>query len=69
MLEREIYVEFFQSVVGKRVLEDLKETYLLPLSYSKDPYQTAFNEGKRAMIKVIMDRSDPKAEDMYEEER
>ena len=40
----------FSSEEGKRVMEDLEQAYYNRISFSRDPYATAFNEGQRAVI-------------------
>tara|TARA_R100001086_G_scaffold221738_1_gene139068 strand:+ start:3121 stop:3384 length:264 start_codon:yes stop_codon:yes gene_type:complete len=46
----ESYKFTFSSDEGKRVLEDLEQAYYHRISFSRDPYATAFNEGQRAVI-------------------
>lgn len=49
------YRKTFSTLHGKRVLFDLMKTgHLLGSSFSKDPYQTAFNEGERAIVGKIL---------------
>ena len=40
----------FSTKEGERVLADLESAYYNRISFSKDPYETAFNEGNRAVI-------------------
>ena len=40
----------FSTKEGMRVLEDLKHAYYHRISFSRDPYATAYNEGMRAVI-------------------
>ena len=40
----------FSSEEVKRVMEDLEQAYYNRISFSRDPYATAFNEGQRAVI-------------------
>ena len=44
----------FSSEEGKRVMEDLEQAYYNRISFSRDPYATAFNEGQRAVIVRIL---------------
>jgi len=44
------YFLTFGSKEGIRVLADLESAYYHRSSFVKDPYQTAFNEGQRAVI-------------------
>lgn len=44
------YKQTFTSKEGERVLEDLEQAYYHRISFSRDPYATAFNEGQRAVI-------------------
>ena len=39
---------------GERVLKDLMEAYYHRISFSRDPYATAFNEGQRAVLVRIL---------------
>jgi len=44
------YKAVFGTEAGKRVLEDLKRwCHVLWPSFTGDPYETVFNEGKRAV--------------------
>jgi len=44
------YKTTFSTKEGERVLADLESAYYHRSSFSKDPYETAFNEGSRAVI-------------------
>ena len=44
------YRTAFSTKEGERVLADLESAYYHRSSFSKDPYETAFNEGSRAVI-------------------
>jgi hypothetical protein len=44
------YITTFSTKEGERVLADLESAYYHRSSFSKDPYETAFNEGSRAVI-------------------
>jgi len=44
------YETTFNTKEGERVLADLELAYYNRISFSKDPYETAFNEGNRAVI-------------------
>jgi hypothetical protein len=44
------YETTFNTKEGERVLADLESAYYNRISFSKDPYETAFNEGNRAVI-------------------
>lgn len=44
------YETTFSTKEGERVLADLESAYYNRISFSKDPYETAFNEGNRAVI-------------------
>ena len=44
------YQTTFSTKEGERVLADLESAYYNRISFSKDPYETAFNEGNRAVI-------------------
>jgi hypothetical protein len=44
------YSTTFNTPEGLRVLEDLKHAYYHRISFSRDPYATAYNEGQRAVI-------------------
>jgi len=44
------YETAFNTKEGERVLADLESAYYHRSSFSKDPYETAFNEGQRAVI-------------------
>jgi len=48
------YKQTFTSKEGERVLKDLMEAYYHRISFSRDPYATAFNEGQRAVIVRIL---------------
>ena len=44
------YYATFKNKEGERVLADLESAYYDRISFNRDPYQTAFNEGQRAVI-------------------
>ena len=44
------YYATFKNKEGERVLADLEAAYYDRISFNRDPYQTAFNEGQRAVI-------------------
>jgi len=44
------YETTFSTKEGERVLADLESAYYHRSSFTKDPYETAFNEGSRAVI-------------------
>jgi hypothetical protein len=44
------YKQCFSSPAGEQVLKDLESAYGNRLSYSKDPYDTAFKEGQRSLL-------------------
>ena len=44
------YQTTFNTKEGERVLADLESAYYHRSSFTKDPYETAFNEGSRAVI-------------------
>ena len=48
------YLVTFSSKEGERVLADLESAYYHRSSFTKDPYETAFNEGSRAVIVRIL---------------
>ena len=48
------YLVTFNSKEGERVLADLTSGYYHRSSFSKDPYETAFKEGQRAVIVRIL---------------
>jgi hypothetical protein len=48
------YLVTFNSKEGERVLADLTSAYYHRSSFSKDPYETAFKEGQRAVIVRIL---------------
>ena len=48
------YLTTFTTPEGERVLADLTSAYYHRSSFSKDPYQTAFKEGQRAVIVRIL---------------
>jgi len=48
------YYATFKSKEGERVLADLESAYYHRSSFSKDPYETAFKEGQRAVIVRIL---------------
>ena len=48
------YLTTFTTPEGERVLADLTSAYYHRSSFSKDPYETAFKEGQRAVIVRIL---------------
>ena len=44
------YATTFSTKEGMRVLDDLKQAYYHRISFSRDPYATAYNEGMRAVV-------------------
>ena len=48
--QKKDYMITFGTKEGERVLADLLSAYYHRSSFSKDPYETAFNEGSRAVI-------------------
>lgn len=48
------YKQTFTSKEGERVLQDLMEAYYKRISFSRDPYATAYNEGQRAVVVRIL---------------
>ncbi|KKN00114.1 hypothetical protein LCGC14_1141120 [marine sediment metagenome] len=65
LLYEAYYLTFMTTEYGKRVLDDLTETYLDVLSFDKDTHQTAFNEGGRNVVaeikRFIQYHEDPEA--------
>ncbi len=52
---RASYKEIFSTETGREVLEDLmKNNFLWTSTQSSDPYETAFNEGRRSVILAIL---------------
>jgi len=50
----ENYQQVFNTQEGKKVLEDLEKRFFINAStFSKDAYETAFNEGCRSVILTI----------------
>jgi hypothetical protein len=45
----ENYKECFTTKAGEKVLEDLQAAYGNRISYSSNPYETAYNEGQRSL--------------------
>ena len=48
------YKTTFNTKEGEKVLADLESAYYHRSSFSKDPYETAFNEGSRAVVVRIL---------------
>ena len=48
------YKTNFSTKEGERVLADLESAYYHRSSFAKDPYETAFNEGSRAVVVRIL---------------
>ncbi len=44
------YKQCFTSPAGEEVLKDLEAAYGNKISFSKDPYETAFKEGQRSLF-------------------
>ncbi len=51
---RKDYLSCFSSSSGQRVLEDMKKSYGDRCSFTKSPYETAFNEGQRSVYLSIL---------------
>ena len=50
--------ELFSSKTGERILANMKTAYGDRISFTKDPYETAFKEGQRSIyleIKNVME--------------
>lgn len=45
--------ELFNSKTGERILANMKVAYGDRISFSKDPYETAFKEGQRSIYLEI----------------
>jgi len=55
MLPNESYVATFEkNPVGKKILEELSAMHYDITSFDVDPYKTAFNEGRREVIRSIL---------------
>jgi len=50
------YKELFSGETGKKVLEDLYNTFDLPSYQKEDPYGTTYREGRRAVILYIKEK-------------
>jgi len=50
----ENYKQCFSSAAGEKVLEDLNASYGNRISFSSDPYATAFKEGQRSLYLRIL---------------
>jgi len=48
------YETTFSTKEGERVLADLESAYYHRSSFTKDPYETAFNKGSRAVVVRIL---------------
>jgi len=48
------YQTTFNTKEGEQTLADLESAYYRRSSFSKDPYETAFKEGQRAVIVRIL---------------
>ena len=48
------YKTTFSTKEGEKVLADLESAYYHRSSFTKDPYETAFNEGSRAVVVRIL---------------
>ena len=59
------YRRTFNTEDGERVLSDLKSRFgFEATTFTGDPYQTAFNEGQRAtvllIVRMLSDKKEPK---------
>jgi len=50
----ENYKECFSTPAGEKVLKDLEAAYGNRISFSSDPYQTAYKEGQRSLFLRII---------------
>ena len=50
------YQAAFKSEAGMRVLSDMLIRFYMSSSFDKDPYSTAFNEGRRYVVMYILDK-------------
>lgn len=50
----ENYKQCFTSPAGAKVLQDLEAAYGHRISFSSDPYATAYKEGQRSMVLRIL---------------
>jgi len=50
----ENYKQCFTSPAGEKVLEDLEAAYGNRISFSSDPYATAYKEGQRSLFLRIL---------------
>jgi formyltetrahydrofolate hydrolase len=49
------YKEVFSSEIGKEILEDLlRSNYFFTSTHGSDPYETAYNEGRRSVVCAIL---------------
>ncbi len=51
---KKLYMATFNTKEGEVVLEDLTQAYYHRSSFTKDPYETAFKEGQRAVVVRIL---------------
>ena len=61
------YRRTFNTEDGEQVLSDLKRRFSFETTtFSSDPYETAFNEGQRAavllIVRMLSDQKEPKDE-------
>ena len=47
---RQAFRDTFQSVQGQVVMEYLVDRFYNTISFTRDPYVTAYNEGQRALV-------------------
>jgi len=62
MLDDQSYERVFKvNKEGEKILQELIKLFYNKQSYVKnDPYETAFNEGSRKVIKFIINKIEPK---------
>jgi hypothetical protein len=53
---RQYYDLFQQNLDGQAILIELSAVFYDRQSFDKDPYQTAFNEGQRAVVHYILQK-------------
>jgi hypothetical protein len=54
--ERQFYDLFQNNLDGQVVLQTLSALFYDRQSFDRDPYQTAFNEGQRAVVHFILQK-------------
>ncbi len=52
----------FSTVSGRANLDYLRDDIYDRLSFDKDPHVTAYNEGQRYVVKLLIENSDPEFE-------